>query len=272
MDWSYLLGGTEEDKSSDISTDSQDNVIITGVTSSSDFPRLNSQSSFTNLTSKNAFLTKFLPDGSIVWSKLLGGNDIDKANGLSVDSQDNIIFTGITLSNDFPVLNAYDSSPNLYMDAFLSKVAPNGDLLWSTYLGGSYADHGNSIAIDTQDNIAVVGTTYSSDFAEDTALGGTFIVGGSAYIVKFFPNGSQIILKQRFSGRNGAFGSIVTFDSMDNMLISGTTPSADFPTLNAYNSTISGSSDTFLLKLSQDNSLLWSTFLGGIGEETQICP
>ena len=64
-------------------------------------------------------------------------------NGVATDSSGNVYVTGRTGSTDFPLANAFQptfggSQFSDAFDAFVSKLTPDGSLLYSTYLGGEY--------------------------------------------------------------------------------------------------------------------------------------
>ena len=146
-----------------------------GRTDSSNLELLNSAQDTFGGGNLDCFISKFSSNGTLLFSTFLGGSEGDWATNVAVDSQDNIIITGTTSSADFPVLFGYDETNNEY-DAFISKFNSFGELLWSSYLGGSEDDRGYSVAIDSQDNILVAGYTSSDDFVYVTngTWSGTF--------------------------------------------------------------------------------------------------
>ena len=81
-----------------------------------------------------------------------------------VDSEGNIVVIGRTTSTDFPVKNAYQSTFGGAIDATVSKFTPTGELIFSTYLGGSADDWANCVALDEDDNIIIGGVTGSNNF------------------------------------------------------------------------------------------------------------
>ncbi len=119
----------------------------------------------------------------------LGGSSVDRIGGitgvgqisspnqaLAVDSAGNVYVAGQTISNDFPVVNAWQATrnePGTAYTAFVTALNPTGTaLLYSTYLGASAGGGVNlgpvvasSIAWDSFDNaVYVVGTAASSGF------------------------------------------------------------------------------------------------------------
>ena len=86
--------------------------------------------------------------------------------GLGTDAQGNTYVSGSTKSLNFPVKNAvqnHSASPGSY-DVFVTKLDPSGNILYSTYYGGSADDITRAVAVDPAGNIYVTGTTASLDF------------------------------------------------------------------------------------------------------------
>jgi hypothetical protein len=140
---------------------------VTGHTRSTNFPTTAGafQSTFGGGYS-NAFVTKFDPTGSgLVYSTYLGGNGVDQGRGIALDTAGNAYVTGYTCcSTNFPTTpGAFQ--PNGFYDAFVTKLNSTGSaLVYSTYLGGSNDDVGMGIAVDTDGNAYVTGSTVSTDF------------------------------------------------------------------------------------------------------------
>ncbi|MGB7924488.1 MAG: carboxypeptidase regulatory-like domain-containing protein [Pyrinomonadaceae bacterium] len=137
-------------------------------------------------------------------------------------------------------------------------------LIYSTYLGGGGSDVGNSIAIDSAGNAYIAGRTTSLNFP---LTGGTQPSnGGSAdiFITKLNPTGTSLVYSTYMggSGTDAALG--IVLDGSANAYLTGTTESADFPTVNALQSAYGGNRDGFVAKLnSTGNVLNYSTYLGG---------
>ncbi|MFX0090383.1 MAG: SBBP repeat-containing protein, partial [Candidatus Hodarchaeota archaeon] len=184
--------------------------------------------------------------------------------GIALDSQDNVLVTGYTGSSDFPVRNAYNGTGLGEIDAFLSKFTVNGVLQWSTYVGTIDADYGTDVAIDSQDNIFLVGyrrhlivwlNSYDTIFLHKFNTAGAWMWG------------------TEIGGSNNDQGHSIALDSHDNIFIAGITNSNNFPTLNASYSRLNAGSggvnfDAFVLGLNSSGNLIWSTYLGGGNDET----
>jgi hypothetical protein len=120
----------------------------------------------------DAFVTKLNADGSgLVYSTYLYGNAQDDATGIAVDSAGNAYVTGSTVSNVFPVVNAFQPKSHSYADGFVVKLNSTATrLLYSSYLGGkgtsgeSEASGASAIAVDALGRAYVTGGTGATDF------------------------------------------------------------------------------------------------------------
>src|SRR5690348_11828474 len=92
------------------------------------------------------------------------GSGTDTIHSITSDATGNIYLAGTTSSPDLPVLNAAQPAIAGSSDAFVAKMDSGGDLIWSTFLGGTAADTAASIALDAAGNVFVTGNTASPDF------------------------------------------------------------------------------------------------------------
>ena len=119
-------------------------------------------------------MAKLAPGGAITWATYLGGTGDDEANGIAVDAAGAAYITGGTASTNFPTANAYQgATAGGARDIFVSKLSPDGTkLVYSTYLGGSKDELGNGIAVDTEGNAYIGGSSSSTDFPSIAAFQG----------------------------------------------------------------------------------------------------
>ncbi len=88
----------------------------------------------------DAFVVKIAPEGgAMIYGTYLGGSAMGiVASGIAVDTAGAAHVTGVTLIGDFPTMNPLQPALRGPMDAFVSKLSPDGaSLVYSTYLGGS---------------------------------------------------------------------------------------------------------------------------------------
>ena len=130
-----------------------------------DFPAVNAM--YPNFGGDNdAFVTKFNASGSqVLYSTYLGGNGMMMAKASPWTVPGMPMSPEYTGSSDFPTVNAMYPNLRAVADAFVTKFDASGaQVLYSTYLGGSSADEGIGIAVDSAGNAYVTGNTGASDF------------------------------------------------------------------------------------------------------------
>lgn len=276
--YSTYLGGAGNELGYGIAVDTGGNAYITGYTSCSNFPTTNGafDTSF-NSGSYDAFVTKLNPSGSgLVYSTFVGGNDDDYGYGIVVDVLGNAYLTGITKSPDFPItLGTFDTSYNGADDVFVTKLNASGTVLvYSTYLGGSYSDSGNSIAVDGFGNAYITGETHSSDFptttgAYDTSYHLSFNthLNSDVFVSKLNSIGTMLVYSTYLGTQMIDIAHSIALDATGDAYITGETQSTEFPTTDgAWDTTINSTQDGFVTKLNQNGTgLVYSTYLGGNG-------
>jgi len=266
VQWATFLGGNNYDEPFHIAADNLGNVFITGWTSSSDFPTSGAYDYIYNGGSYDVFIAKFREDGHLCWSTFLGGSAEDRGWGITVTNNGFVYVTGTTLSSDFPVPEGYDTSYNGGQDAFVAKFTTNGALVWSTYLGGTNIERGQSIITDESDVVYITGYTASMDFPTLNAYCSTMSGVWDAFVTKLDANGS-LIWSTYLGGYAWDEGRALTLDPWGNLGVTGGTGSYNFPTLNGFQMTKPEGNNAFVSKFSPTGSLLWSTYLGGAMED-----
>ncbi|MBW1828099.1 MAG: SBBP repeat-containing protein [Deltaproteobacteria bacterium] len=120
--YSTYLGGTGNDQGHGLDFDSSGNAYVAGYTNSNDFPTLNPLQT-NNAGMIDAFVTRFNSAGNaITFSTYLGGSNDDHCLRMVVDASDNAYIVGQTKSNDFPTVNALDSTYAAQEDVFIAKL------------------------------------------------------------------------------------------------------------------------------------------------------
>jgi hypothetical protein len=217
-------------------------------------------------------------DPVLLYSTYLGGNRLDHAYAIAVDSEGNAYVTGAADDTEFPTTpNALQRTftGNPY-NVFVSKLNPSASgteqLLYSTYLGGSgnnngVGDQGEGIAVDSSGNAYVTGVTTSTNFPTLNAYQTTNYsdVQLTAFVAKLNPSASgaaSLLYSTYLGGGREDRGQGIAVDSSGNAYVTGYTYSAGnyncvasdypqncctglgtgtcigFPTLNAFQSTI----------------------------------
>jgi hypothetical protein len=307
--YSTYLGGSGVEDPSDprtggIAVDSAGNAYVTGTTDTSDFPTKNAmQPAYAEgicgtppdqtFPCPDAFVAKFNTNlsgqESLVYSTYLGGSGSDKGFDIAVDPVGNVYVTGWATSANFPTTpGAVQQTYRGVQNAFVTKLSPDGSLVYSTYLGGSMGDRGEGIAVDTEGNAYVTGSAVSTDFPttagafQVTAHGGDCIwyPCDDAFVSKLNPAGSALVYSTYLGSSGGDKGAAIAVDSQGNAYVTGPTNMAnDFPMVNPIQPTYVGGPcvwddgtaypcfDAFVCKLGPSGTLVFSTYLGATGDE-----
>ena len=302
LTYSTYLGGSQSDSVYAIAVDSGGNAYVSGTTNSTDFP-YTSGAYHVSGNGSTGFLTKLNPTGSaLVYSAAIGDATI---RGVALDSVGDLYATGAAfgnfqttpgaykttvgttncenvsgesyvfeLSSDgskavystyisdceqayaiavqngeafitgqtqqyHPVTpGAFQSTFSGYFDSFVTKVNTSGSaLVYSTYLGGSGADQGSGIGVDSSGDAVVGGFTSSGNFPVLQAFQGTMTgtqYPNDAFVTKFNSTGTGVVYSTYLGGSVWTFGNALSVDSAGNAYVTGNTGSSDFPTKNAF--------------------------------------
>ena len=115
-------------------------------------------------------------------------------------------------------------------DVFVSKLDPNGQLLFTDTFGGKGIDQGLAIALDPSGNIYIAGSTTSPDFPLSKALQTQPNTSGTGFIMKLSNDGTTILYSTYFGGTLGTTSiSSLASDSKGNLYLTGSTNAPDFP-------------------------------------------
>jgi len=281
--YSTYLGGSADDEVDGIAVDSFGNAYVTGQTYSTNFPTKNHIQA-TNKAGQlgNAFVTELNADGSaLVYSTYLGGsgngsNQGDYATAIALDSSGDAYVTGVTYSTNFPTKNPVQATnkattaSRFVGTSFVTELNAGGSaLVYSTYLGGSCEDQGNSIAVDSLANAYVTGWTCSTDFPTASPLQPAFAGATDTFVAKLNAGGSALVYSTYLGGTGSDYATGIAVDSTGHAYVTGWTESTNFPTMNPYQAANNASRGTlFVAELDVAGSaLVYSTYLGGSYQE-----
>ena len=275
--YSSYFGGTLIDTVTAMTIDSNGWIYLTGSTTSTDLVITDRAFQTANAGTTDGFVAVFDTSQSgrpsLLYATYLGGAAIDEPAAIAV-ANNKVYVTGSTLSDNFPVANAFRPNRNAGRDAFVSEIdiiqSGSASLVASTYFGGSKGDYGRSIAVDAAGRIYIAGITYSADLPVSTnAYQATYAGGGDAFLTQFDLN-----LQGGYSTYLGGTGvdeaRKIVIDPAGRVALSGYTSSADFAiTQNAAQPLLGavGATNAFLLLLDVaapvPQALVYSTYFGG---------
>lgn len=286
LDYSTYWGGTSQDESFGIALDTSGDAYITGGTLSADFPTVNPLQGGLGVGAggtayQNAFVVEINSTGTaMLYSTYLGGSYYDQGEGIAVDSSGDAYVAGYTYSPDFPIQNAVQptfgasGTYTLYTtyNTFVTELNPSGSgLVYSTFWGGSVADYGSGIAVDSNGDAYVNGNTSSPDFPMVNPIQSTLAGTQNAFIYKIGPSGSSVSYSTYLGGNGTDFGAKIALDPLDNAYVVGSTSSSNFPLANPFQATLNGTQNAFVAEINAaGTALVYSTYLGGNTSETGL--
>jgi len=209
-----------------------------------------------------------------------GSDDDDWPRSMVIDSQGNVYIAGHTRSTDFPsVTGAFSTTQSGWSDVFIAKFDKDiKNLLAATYYGGKDDDLALSIALDSDGNVCVAGSTVSLDlpttpgaFQEEHVMGR---VGSDGFVAKFDESLQRLVAATYLSGSDGGAEDEVLCIAVapgGAIYAAGWTDSPNFPLKPGGYKTIHPASPNainpigqgFVVKLSGDlSALLAGTFFG----------
>jgi uncharacterized protein (TIGR03437 family) len=247
--YTTYIGDTNQYQVSAIATDASGNTYVTGS-------RVIVPASISTGASAatDVFVSKLDPSGTLTPIGTFSGKGIDQANGIAVDPSGNVYIVGNTTSMDFPLHNPLQSV-GAGGTGFLMKLAPDGSLIYSTYLGGTLGSSSlSSVAADANGNAYVTGTTEASDYPRTPGMPADEVyppgAGGGisgAFFAKIDPAGDRILYAGALTGPipgcetgeegsscflqgTATGGSAITVDPAGNAYIAGNAGGGGLPT------------------------------------------
>ncbi|MCK5265693.1 MAG: hypothetical protein KAR03_08800 [Candidatus Thorarchaeota archaeon] len=269
--YSTYFGGSEGEDATKVAFDNEGNTIVIGQTPSDDFPITDGalQSTYGG-GDWDGFVAKFSPTGDLLYSSYLGGIGYEHVTSVNIDSGNNIVLTGTTGSANFPTTpDALDLTFGGLTDGFLMKIAPNGSLLYSTFIGGTGNDWIYGIQFDASENYMFSGWTDSTGLGTTGSLHQNPIGGTDGFIARVSSNGATLQMFSYVGGTGNDRVYVMDIDSEYNYILAGITASSNYPTTGgAFQSSSSANGDAILTKINHNgNTLLYSTYLGGNNDD-----
>jgi gliding motility-associated-like protein len=240
-------------------------------------------------------------DPDLKFSSFTGASSDNWGMTACPDAFGNLIGGGIVFGSGYPLtVGAFDNTFNGgAVDIGITKFNETGSaIIFSTFIGGGRSETPHSLIVNDANELYIMGATSSSDFPvgltpyqADNNLGGgaiidgiNFSAGADIFVIKLAPAGNAILGGTYLGGSNfdgiSEDGAIVYnygdqlrgevyLDAASNVYVTSTTTSADFPIVGGFDMILGGSKDAIAAKFNPNlSSLLWSTYIGGPGNET----
>jgi Beta-propeller repeat len=277
--YSTYIGGGGSDSGNAIAVDASGDAFVAGGTDSIDFPTTPGAFQVTPGGMLDAFVLELSSNGgSLVYSTYLGGNGVDVANGIAVDTTGTYV-VGSTKSTNFPTQGPIQLHIAGASNGFVTKLTSNGQALaYSTYLGAGTGDSAAAVAVDSSGDAYVTGSTQNPTFpttpgAFQTTCGTDGTCNGGlddAFVTVYNPAGSNFVYSTFLGGSNSDQGSGIAVDSSKDAYVTGLTKSStDFKLKSPLQPVFGGGNqDAFVTELNPaGNALVYSTFLGGTQDD-----
>lgn len=257
--WVQTAGGTESDVANCIAVDKNGDVIIAGffyISCTFD------SNTFTSAGKADMFVAKYSNTGELHWVKQGGSSEIDAANGMVLDNENNIYITGY-YGNDA----SFDSTaiPHAGLaDLYIVKYNANGALQWLEWLGSTGNEVGKGITIDPSGAIYITGyfngTSTSFDSITLTNSGSYDIL-----VAKYDPKTNSWKWAKKAGGSVEDRGNSIVLAPNRNIYVTGFFGgNANFDGTTLVSA---GKSDAFIAKYDSTGSLVWARQSGGINDD-----
>ncbi len=299
--WSTYYGGSLDDEVTDVYVHTDSSILVTGVTTSTNFPRslLPYDNTYDGLG--DIFVIKFNKNRERLFATFINGSDQDISSQIACNSLGEIYFVGNTKSSNYFILGSgseYRRSRGANAlgrpIGFITKMNANGSAItWSSYVNANEYIIMNGLAITSDNKVYVSGFREGIHGAESNATqtnGSAYHQSNASVVGKFpgyfsrFTSGHVQDWASYFGGTQNTFLSSCAVDQNNNFIILGTTTntgSASCGVLtngnlpicgatNAYKQFNNGGARDFIItKFNTNGIITWSTLYGGTGSENQ---
>jgi hypothetical protein len=168
--WVKTWGGVSGDVGYDVEIDKMGNILVAGIFRGTvNFDTVTGPDIHVSTGGSDCALTKYTPDGDYIGTITWGGSGSDEASAIAVDSDNNVIVTGIFWSTNMDFdpdpVDQFIRSTNGEWDAYLCKFDSSGDFKWAGTWGASNTDYGKGVCVDSLGNVYCSGNfRYTVDF------------------------------------------------------------------------------------------------------------
>ncbi len=214
--WVNQIGGSTTDLGKELALDNDGNLIcLTGSQSAYVIFDINTVLQNGNLNG-SLYVSKFSPNGNLLWANEIVNNVFHNLNGFEIDSNNNIVIAGTVIFNASFQGTSFNTVG--FLDAFLAKYDPQGNLVWLEQGGGPLDIVCNSLCLDANDNIYLTG-----DFKGAANFDGISVQSNGeqdVFISKYDPNGIAVFtISVGDENRDEAFD--IDYSTNDELFIVG---------------------------------------------------
>jgi hypothetical protein len=272
LTWARPVAGPAFDHAHAIAADHSGNIFAAGsFINTVDFDPGAGVFNLSSTGQSDIFLTRYDGSGNFSWSKSMGGTGMDGARAIAIDTQENIILAG-----SFAGAADLDPGPGTYLagtegtqSIFISKLNPNGSLIWSKNLSSSNDIVCSNVRTDNKNNIYLTGS-FKEEVDFDPGPGiSTLKANGrmrDMYILKLDAVGNYLWSFSLPVNCNDT-GNPFAVDPSGNVFVSGSfyaMDPVDFdPGITVHVESPSCPEDLFVLKFDTQRNFKWVGHLSG---------
>lgn len=265
--WSSYIGGSGFDEARHSVVDEEGYIYVTGMTSATSGISVNGFQSVYGGGNYDAFIAKFSKDGQLIWASYFGGAQSDFGNAIVLDAQGNIYVAGSTSSNNSLISGgATTTYGGGNYDGFILKLSSSGQFLWSSYIGGSAEDTSWSVDVNSEGRVIVLSSTASNN----ALINGVHQLsngGGTDLLLTCFNPSGAVLWSSYFGGAGTEEAGNVLFGPAETIYVCGSTSSAGFAVNGTQTTFGGGGSDGILAHFTAEGATIWSTYIGGSGDD-----
>jgi hypothetical protein len=222
----------------------------------------------------STFVVSGLSSQNLKWAKNMGGTGYNSGNSTAIDDSGHVYVTGFfSGTGDFDpgpgvtTFSTTSANQNIDDDIFISKSDTAGNLIWAKHIGGTNLDHALSIALDSANNIYIIGEFKGTvDFNPSPTASYTLTSAGGfdIFFAKYTTNGNFLWAK-KLGSTNVDGGIAIAVDPLGNVYTTGVFRfSVDFdPGAGVTSYTTLGGDDAFVAKYDTYGNFRWAKQIGG---------
>jgi len=274
----YIGGSSNELSTPDMFVDPNEVTYVAGVTLSNNFPLTPNAA---QSTQDGYIVAKIDTAGQLLYSTRWGINYTSGAGAgftrqkIVADAAENIYLVALTNSVSWPVTaDAAQSTLGGNADFTINKFNAAGDIVFSTYWGGSANESLADVALMPDGSLLILGVSRSTDFPTTAGAAQTTFGGGTEddfVLIKISPTGQVIFSTYLGGSRNETRPSLLVTESGDFYVV-GHTNSPDYPVTPGAAQSVKGGGNNFgddycIAKFNTAGDILWSTFYGGANRD-----
>lgn len=269
IEWVTYFGGEQHDMITDVKLLSDGSFVISGITQS-EFGIATADAFMEEYPGNNSgFISRFSADGEQIWGTYIGGsgqiNLPSYSTMLAIDGDDNIILIGTTFYANFPVTpNSHQEVIGGGEDGFVTKFDIEGNMVWSTFLGGEDEEIITSIAATSNNDIVVAGSTGSQNNISEGEVHQSENSGSSDVFLTRFSSEGERIWGTYFGGPSADFNvNDIVLGTNELIYFRLTTHSeSGIATSGAHLEELNVEASVALVCFSPEGHRLWGTYFG----------